>query len=76
MKSDILLKANYRYNFDRDLYFNRETKKVFSMEFVDDNSEEELTRRIREENGAGIWKFYTNTTLPDSVRRELESALG
>jgi hypothetical protein len=76
MKRDILLKANYRYNFDRDLYFNREAKKAFSLEFVDDNSEEELARRIREDNGGTGWKFYTNSDLSDSVRRELESALG
>ena len=48
MKKDILRQANYRYNFDRDLYYNRQAKKAFSIEFVDDNKEEMLDRCINE----------------------------
>jgi hypothetical protein len=76
MKRDILLKANYRYNFDRDLYYNRKAKKAFSLEFVDDRSEEELRRRIEEGTGGNGWKFYFNSPPPEGVKRELERVLG
>ena len=51
MKKDILLKAGYTYNFDRDLYINRAAKKAFSLEFVDDKPEEELAQRVQENSG-------------------------
>ncbi len=76
MKKDILQNANYRYIFDRDLYVNRIAKKAFSLEFVDDHSEEELARRIRENTGDKGWRFYFNLDPSDSIKRELERALG
>ena len=75
-KPDILREANYRYNFDRDLYVNRSVKKVFSVEFVSDNSEEELTRRIGESTNGNGWTFYFNSPPSEAVKRELESVLG
>jgi hypothetical protein len=47
-KSEILRDAGYAYGFDREIYFNRVAKKVFSIEFVEDHSEEELKRCISE----------------------------
>ncbi len=76
MKKDMLRDADYRYNFDRDIYFNRRDKKVFSLEFVSDASEEELTRRMREATSASGWTFYFNAVPSESVKRELESVLG
>lgn len=76
MKKDILLEANYRYNFDRDIYFNRAAKKAFSLEFVDDKSEDELRQRIGENTDGSGWKFYSNSQLSESVKRELERVLG
>jgi hypothetical protein len=75
MKKDILLKANYRYNFDRDLFYNRKVKKAFSLEFVDDQSEEEIRRRIEEGTGRNGWKFYFNSPPSEGVKRELERVL-
>jgi hypothetical protein len=75
MKKDILLKANYRYNFDRDLFYNRKVKKAFSLEFVDDQSEEEIRRRIEEGTGGNGWKFYFNSPPSEGVKRELERVL-
>jgi hypothetical protein len=76
MKKDILRAANYGYNFDRDIYFNRKTKKAFSLEFVDDHSEDELKRRIAENTGGNGWIFYFNSTPSEGVKRELERVLG
>jgi hypothetical protein len=75
MKRDILREANYRYLFDRDMYFNRQQKKAFSLEFVEDHPEEELVQHIAEVTGGNEWKFYSNTLLSDSLKRELEKVL-
>lgn len=76
MKKDVLLKADYRYNFDRDIYFNRKVKKAFSLEFVDDKPEEEILRRIGENTNGGGWTFYFNSPPSEGVKRELERVLG
>ena len=76
MKQDLLRQAGYAYNFDRMLYFNRQAKKAFSVEFVDDNDETELERRIREDGDRREWHFYFNSPPSESVRRELERTLG
>ena len=76
MKKDILKEADYRYNFDRDIYFNRKAKKAFSLEFVDDKPEEELVRRIRESTSSAGWTFYFNSIPSEGVKRELERVLG
>jgi len=46
-----LLKLNsFRYQFDRELYFNREKKKIFSSDAIDDHDLEWLTLKITENN--------------------------
>ena len=74
-KSEMLFAANYRYNFDRDLYINREARKAFSLEFVDDNSEEDVRLAIQEATDGGTWHFYFNDRPSESVRRILEEDL-
>ena len=73
-KSQILDDAGYVYSLDRMVYVNRQARKVFSEEFVDDHNEDELRRCIGETGGQG-WLFYTNTPVSDGVRRELETLL-
>jgi len=75
-KSDILSQANYRYNFDRDLWVNPKAKKAFSVEFVDDNQEEEIVRRIKEGTNDSGWTFYFNSGPSEGVKRVLEQVLG
>ncbi len=76
-KSQILRDAGYVYNFDRMVYFNRATKKVFSIEFVEDHNETELQKRISEETNGADWRFYFNNRCPpEAVKRELETVLG
>ena len=76
MKRDILRDAQYNYIFDRDMYVNRDVKKAFSLEFVDDTSEEELTRRIQESTDGTRWTFYFNSRPSEGIQRELERVLG
>ena len=75
MKMDILRDANYAYNFDHELYFNRDVKKVFSFPFLDDHTEDEVLRSINERTDGSAWKFYFNFPPSERVKRELESTL-
>jgi hypothetical protein len=75
-KSQILDEAGYSYSFDRMIYVNRPARKVFSMEFVDDNTEENLQRCIDEEPTADGWHFYFTSPPSDEIRHDLENALG
>jgi hypothetical protein len=75
-KGQILENAGYAYNFDRMVYFNRSTKKVFSIEFVEDHDETELRKCVSEETNGWEWRFYFNNPYPpEAVKRELESVL-
>ena len=51
-------------------YVNRQTKKVFSVETVDDHPEEWLSEKIRERTD-GDWHFYFNEAPPPSVREQI-----
>jgi hypothetical protein len=75
-KSDILFEANYRYNFDRDLWINREAKKAFSIEFVDDKPAEEIRRLIEVSTNGNGWTFYFNSEPSEGVKSVLEEVLG
>ncbi|HET6675024.1 MAG TPA: hypothetical protein VFG71_06780 [Nitrospiraceae bacterium] len=76
-KKRILEGAGYTYSFDRMIYFNRDAKKVFSIEFVEDHNEVELQRCINEdtEEGKREWHFYFTSPPSGAIRRELESVL-
>lgn len=75
-KERLLKEAGYFYNFDRMAYINREKKKVFAAETVEDQSEEWLVRKMDETNTTDDWKFYDEPSV--AVRRvfvaELEDA--
>ena len=75
MKMDILRAANYTYNFDCQLYFNRDAKKAFSFPFLDDHSEDEVLHSINECTDGSEWKFYFNFPPSGRVKRELASTL-
>jgi hypothetical protein len=75
-KKDILLGADYRYNFDRNIYFNRTAKKAFSLEFVDDKDEMVIRQSIQEPTNGSGWKFYFNADPSEGVKRILEQVLG
>jgi hypothetical protein len=75
-KADTLETAGYAYSFDRELYLNRKTKKVFSIDYIEDHSEEQLLNRIREKNPGPGWRFYFNGEPSPAVRHQLELVLG
>jgi hypothetical protein len=75
MKMDILRVANYTYNFDHELFFNRDEKKAFSFPFLDDHAEDEVLRCVNERTDRSAWKFYFNFPPSETVKRELERTL-
>ena len=75
-KSQILEDAGYAYSFRRLIYVNLRARKAFSVEFIDDNKEDELQKCIDEKTEGAKWRFYFTTPPSDGVRRELESVLG
>lgn len=74
-KDQILEDAGYAYSFDRAVYVNRHAKKAFSIEFVEDHTDEQIKARIDEYAGDG-WRFYFNSDPSESVKGELERILG
>ena len=76
-KSQILKDAGYAYSFQREIYVNRKTRKVFSIDFVEDHGELELESCINEPSPPnGEWRFYFNSPPSDAVVRELSNVLG
>ena len=70
-KKQILEDAGYAYSFDRLSYINRDARKVFSIEFVQDlPSETKLKACIDELIPPGEWKFYFNLAPSEGVKRE------
>lgn len=76
-KTQLLDNAGYAYNFDRMMYINREARKAFSYEYIEDHPANEIADNIREQNDdhADEWKFYTNFDLPESTKIELKKVL-
>jgi hypothetical protein len=74
-KVRLLDNAGYAYSFDRMMYINREAKKAFSVEFIDDNPEAEIESKIQEPTEATEWRFYTNLPVSPGTKKELERVL-
>jgi hypothetical protein len=75
-KHHFLEGAGFAYSFDREVYFNRKAKMVFSREFVEDHAEKELEQYLIEAPAGPSWRFFFNTPPPESVKREIERVLG
>jgi hypothetical protein len=58
-KEQLLKNSGYSYNFDRELYLNRKLKKAFSVDFIEDHSEESIAKAI-DEPPLGRWQFFFN----------------
>lgn len=76
-KKKILQDNGYRYHFTRMIYFNLDTKKVFSFEVIDDNPENWLEQKISEPNPNNEeWTFYSNGDLPVQIKDDIKKELG
>ena len=70
-KTQILEDAGYAYSFNRLGYINRQTRKAFSLEFVQDHSEAQIKACIDEPTSPQEWQFYFNSPPSEAVKREL-----
>ncbi len=70
-KLDILKRNNYKYMFDRELYFNREARKIFSREAIEDHDVKLLKDRIEEENVSEVM-IYFNGPVSEEIVEELK----
>jgi hypothetical protein len=75
-KQQLLEDAGYAYSFDRLSYVNRDTRKIFSIEFILDKPEAEIKARIDEAIAPGEWRFYFNSEPSEAVKRELSAVFG
>ena len=74
-KEALLEKSGYRYHFDRMIYFNRTDRRAFSLEFVEDHSQEDI-QKLLEIPVTDDWVFYFNKPASDRVKRELAAVFG
>jgi len=58
------------------MYVNRKAKKAFSVNFIQDHSDDEIQKSIRERTNGTGWHFYFSGKPSKSVIRELELVLG
>ena len=75
-KKEILERANYKYHFTRTIYFNRDARKVFSLEAIEDNDPQWLSDRINMATRSDEWEFFFNTVPSDKIKTEILRELG
>ena len=75
-KKQILDLAGFAYDFYHEVYVNRKTRKIISVDFIEDHSATELEERVRRTTDGATWQFHFNNEPAASVRRQLETALG
>ena len=75
-KKEILEDSNYQYHFRRMIYFNRDTKKIFSFEAIEDNDPSWLINAIKEVSDLNEWRFYFNGDPSDDIKKEIIKELG
>ena len=74
-KEELLENSGYRYHFDRMIYSNRTVRRAFSLEFVEDHSQQEI-QNLLETPATNEWVFHFNQLPSERVRQELAEALG
>jgi len=75
-KESLLRDAGFTYNFDRLIYLNRARRKAFSIEWLEDHSEQELRASIAAPNGSDKWQIFFNEKPSDNVLREFLAEVG
>jgi len=74
-KEQLLKKAGYSYDSDREVYISRNARKVFSVDYLEDHDTKEIASKIQEVARGAKWTFIFNEKPSDSVKRELAKML-
>ena len=57
------------------VYFNRKSKKIISVEFAEDNDEEDLERVVREDTGGKEWSITSSGGPPEPAFTSVKSPI-
>ena len=68
-KEELLESSGYQYHFDRMLYFNRTARRAFSLEFVEEHSQQEILQ-ILHAPPAEDWVFFFYLVLQGRCLRQ------
>jgi hypothetical protein len=74
-KDELLHSAGFLYHFRSMAYVNTKSKRVVSVETVEERSEDWLRRLIAEVNDSGDWLFYYEPPLSAAVKQALLAML-
>jgi len=74
-KTETLNSNDFQYHFNRHIYYNQQSKKIFSAEIIEDNPEDWLVDKIQEKNNTGSWQIYLNDGCTFEMKNELISEL-
>lgn len=69
-KLKILQQNDFKYHFSRELYFNREMRKIFSREAIEDHDSTWLKGKIEEKNIYDVM-IYFNGPVSEEIKEEL-----
>jgi len=75
-KYKLLESSGFVSHFNRAIYYNRQTKKVFSLEAIEDHDLEWLRTNIESPNNTGTWQLYFNQPLGKDTFKDLMAELG
>ena len=71
----ILEHEGYAYEFSYCIYYSQRTKKVFDEAFVEDLSETELQRCLRERVRSEELRFYFDPLPTEAFKKKIEDFL-
>jgi hypothetical protein len=74
-KRQVLDAAGYEYELTHEMFVNWKARKIFSWEFVDEHTVEELSSCVNVDPSGPEWRYYFNTTPGPSAFRNLQDAL-
>ena len=74
-KQQILRAAGYWSDDEREIYYNRSARKVFSVEFIDRHNEAEIEQSASKDIDACRWRFYFNSEPSETVKSEIVHAV-
>jgi hypothetical protein len=74
-KTQLLKRAGYTYDVEREIYRNRKARKAFSIDFIEENDVKNIERCLAENSPQTGWHFYFTEEPSPTVRRKLESLL-
>lgn len=69
LKEDYLINHGFRYDFNREIFYNKKSKKVFSIEAVKDHDKQWLELSLKDPNND--WEFYFNNDPSINIREQL-----